>query len=393
MNFDPPTCSWPSADAEGAADLRARVVVLPTSEDGAFERRVADTAAASSSALLRKPEGASACELVVPLPEGTAARALSLVSTARVAELYVVHPTLRERAYVRTVRGADVPDANHHTPSPSHDASTSSDPASAPAPLFYECVSTLGADPCASVVMKLFAPADADAIFVKGVVVELGAADAGAPPASRPSFVPDARAALASIADTSRFIAGLSVPGDGAIGGYGPSPGTGASPGTGTALAAALASALGGARGAGAPPSDLLEMLKSASAARDATRASGDAHAETAPEPSISSDASKADSPPGDDADIASISRRVRRLEATALRVERVVTDAMERIEARLDAMDARVDAAALVARVAPRVDASTTVRPPRSHTKAEWDAETRAAARERRRDDSRPTG
>ena len=105
MNLDPPTCSWPSADAEGAADLRARVVVLPTSEDGAFERRVADTAAASSSALLRKPEGASACELVVPLPDGTAARALSLVSTARVAELYVVHPTLRERAYVRTVRG------------------------------------------------------------------------------------------------------------------------------------------------------------------------------------------------------------------------------------------------------------------------------------------------
>ena len=155
-------------------------------------------------------------------------------------------------------------------------------------------------------------------------------------------------------------------------------------------MAAALASALGGARGAGAPPSDLLEMLKSASAARDATRASGDAHAETAPEPSISSDAAKADSP-GDD--IASISRRVRRLEATALRVERVVTDAMERIEARLDAMDARVDAAALVARVAPRVDASTAVKPPRSHTKAEWDAETRAAARERRRDDSRPTG
>ena len=386
MNLDPPTCSWPSADAEGAADLRARVVVLPTSEDGAFERRVADTAAASSSALLRKPEGASACELVVPLPEGTAARALSLVSTARVAELYVVHPTLRERAYVRTVRGADVPDANHHTPSPSHDASTSSDPASAPAPLVYECVSTLGADPCASVVMKLFAPADADAIFVKGVVVELGAADAGAPPAARPSFVPDARAALASIADTSRFIAGLSVPGDGAIGGYGPSPGTGASPGTGTALAAALASALGGARGAGAPPSDLLEMLKSASAARDATRASGDAHAETAPEPSIPSDAAKAESPCDD---IASISRRVRRLEATALRVERVVTDAMERIEARLDAMDARVDAAALVARVAPRVDASTAVRPPRSHTKAEWDAETR----ERRRDDARPTG
>ena len=386
MNLDPPTCSWPSADAEGAADLRARVVVLPTSEDGAFERRVADTAAASSSALLRKPEGASACELVVPLPEGTAARALSLVSTARVAELYVVHPTLRERAYVRTVRGADVPDANHHTSSPSHDASTSSDPASAPAPLFYECVSTLGADPCASVVMKLFAPADADAIFVKGVVVELGAADAGAPPAARPSFVPDARAALASIADTSRFIAGLSVPGDGAIGGYGPSPGTGASPGTGTALAAALASALGGARGAGAPPSDLLEMLKSASAARDATRASGDAHAETAPEPSTPSDAAKAELPCDD---IASISRRVRRLEATALRVERVVTDAMERIEARLDAMDARVDAAALVARVAPRVDASTAVRPPRSHTKAEWDAETR----ERRRDDARPTG
>ena len=134
-------------------------------------------------------------------------------------------------------------------------------------------------------------------------------------------------------------------------------------------MAAALASALGGARGAGAPPSDLLEMLKSASAARDATRASGDAHAETAPEPSISSDASKADSP-DDDADIASISRRVRRLEATALRVERVVTDAMERIEARLDAMDARVDAAALVARVAPRVDASTAVKPPRSHTR-----------------------
>ena len=309
MNLDPPTCSWPSADAEGAADLRARVVVLPTSEDGAFERRVADTAAASSSALLRKPEGASACELVVPLPEGTAARALSLVSTARVAELYVVHPTLRERAYVRTVRGADVPDANHHTPSPSHDASTSSDPASAPAPLFYECVSTLGADPCASVVMKLFAPADADAIFVKGVVVELGAADSGAPPAARPSFVPDARAALASIADTSRFIAGLSVPGDGAIGGYGPSRERARPPGTGTALAAAaLASALGGARGAGAPPSDLLEMLKSASAARDATRASGTPTRETAPEPSISSDAAKADSP-GDD--IASISRRV----------------------------------------------------------------------------------
>ena len=392
MNFDPPTCSWPSADAEGAADLRARVVVLPTSEDGAFERRVADTAAASSSALLRKPEGASACELVVPLPEGTAARALSLVSTARVAELYVVHPTLRERAYVRTVRGADVPDANHHTPSPSHDASTSSDPASAPAPLFYECVSTLGADPCASVVMKLFAPADADAIFVKGVVVELGAADAGAPPASRPSFVPDARAALASIADTSRFIAGLSVPGDGAIGGYGPSPGTGASPGTGTALAAALASALGGARGAGAPPSTSSRCSRA-----HPPRATRRARAETPtrkrhPNLRFLPDAAKADSP-DDDADIASISRRVRRLEATALRVERVVTDAMERIEARLDAMDARVDAAALVARVAPRVDASTAVKPPRSHTKAEWDAETRAAARERRRDDSRPTG
>ena len=151
-------------------------------------------------------------------------------------------------------------------------------------------------------------------------------------------------------------------------------------------MASALASALGGARSAGAPPSDLLAMLKSASAARDATRASENAGTDTAPEPSGTSDVANADWP-GED--LASISRRVRRLEATALRVERVVTDAMERIEARLDAMDARVDAAALVARVAPRVDASTAVRPPRSHTKAEWDAETR----ERRRDDARPTG
>ena len=150
-------------------------------------------------------------------------------------------------------------------------------------------------------------------------------------------------------------------------------------------MAAALASALGGARGAGAPPADLLAMLKSASAARDATRASENAGTDTAPEPSGSSDVANADWP-GED--LASISRRVRRLEATALRVERVVTDAMERIEARLDAMDARLDAAALVARVAPRIDTATTVRPPRSHTKAEWDAETRAAARERRRDE-----
>ena len=216
-----------------------------------------------------------------PSPTGTAARALSSSAPRASPSSTSSTPTLRERA--RTCARSEAPTSRREPPPPP--PPTTPPPPPIPrqprAPLL-ECVSTLGADPLRVRGDEALRARRRRRDFRQGRRRRTRRRPARRPPASRPSFVPDARAALASIADTSRFIAGLSVPGDGAIGGYGPSPrrrvpgdedGVGGGVGVGARRRAR----------AGAPPSDLLEMLKSASAARDATRASGDAHAKRHP--------------------------------------------------------------------------------------------------------------
>jgi len=333
---EPPTCSW-RVDVEGSHDVDAlakRVSFISASEDGAFERRIKNVTTGSTppECIMRGVPAKSHCEVVVPLPEGASARAVAVVSGSRTVELYAVRAPSYERAYVKTVRASVV------LPSSSETAG-SSDHENANRRRF-ECVAELGSVPCVALVLRLFVPstgaaADQDAtLALRGVVVEL-----------KHARVP-ARVAASSFAE----------PADPAT-----RPPTG-SPLRLDALAAATREA------AGLPPGNL--GMSGASAAAMLAMLRGMAGSEkTATKAATRIDAG------ADDADAArpvldsALSARVARVEAALARFERGAFAAFDRIESRLEAFETRLDQKLAAVRLGGEG------RPPKAHTKREWDA------------------
>ena len=337
-----PTCSW-RVDVEGSHDVDAlakRVSVISASEDGAFERRIKNVTTGSTppECIMRGVPAKSHCEVVVPLPEGASARAVAVVSGSRTVELYAVRAPSYERAYVKTVRASVV------LPSSSETAG-SSDHENANRRRF-ECVAELGSVPCVALVLRLFVPstgaaADQDAtLALRGVVVEL-----------KHARVP-ARIAASSFAE----------PADPAT-----RPPTG-SPLRLDALAAATREA------AGLPPGNL--GMSGASAAAMLAMLRGMAGSEkTKTGPAAGPAATRIDAGADDaDADAArrvdsALSARVARVEAALARFERGAFAAFDRIESRLEAFETRLDQKLAAVRLGGEG------RPPKAHTKREWDA------------------
>ena len=140
---------------------------------------------------------AASCELTVHLPEGAAANSVCVISTARTVEMYAVHPSLKERAYVRTIRGTkcvdgvpagggrivgggggtvdeevnkklDFDGASKNNDDEVHNKSSRRQFQ------FFECSTKFGTQPCAAVLVKMFGAPDAPAeLRLRGVVVEL----------------------------------------------------------------------------------------------------------------------------------------------------------------------------------------------------------------------------
>lgn len=322
---EPPTCSW-RVDVEGSHDVDAlakRVSVISASEDGAFERRIKNVTTGSTppECIMRGVPAKSHCEVVVPLPEGASARAVAVVSGSRTVELYAVRAPSYERAYVKTVRASVV------LPSSSETAGSSDHEKKNANRRRFECVAELGSVPCVALVLRLFVPstgaaADQNAtLALKGVVVELKHASSFAEPAD-----PATR------------------------------PPTG-SPLRLDALAAATREA------AGLPPGNL--GMSGASAAAMLAMLRGMAGSEkTAKQPAAVVDAD------ADDSDFDSaLSARVARVEAALARFERGAFAAFDRLESRLEAFETRLDQKLAAVRLGGEG------RPPKAHTKREWDA------------------
>ena len=322
---EPPTCSW-RVDVEGSHDVDAlakRVSVISASEDGAFERRIKNVTTGSTppECIMRGVPAKSHCEVVVPLPEGASARAVAVVSGSRTVELYAVRAPSYERAYVKTVRASVV------LPSSSETAGSSDHEEKNANRRRFECVAELGSVPCVALVLRLFVPstgaaADQNAtLALKGVVVELKHASSFAEPAD-----PATR------------------------------PPTG-SPLRLDALAAATREA------AGLPPGNL--GMSGASAAAMIAMLRGMAGPEkTAKQPAAVVDAG------ADDSDFDSaLSARVARVEAALARFERGAFAAFDRLESRLEAFETRLDQKLAAVRLGGEG------RPPKAHTKREWDA------------------
>ena len=322
---EPPTCSW-RVDVEGSHDVDAlakRVSVISASEDGAFERRIKNVTTGSTppECIMRGVPAKSHCEVVVPLPEGASARAVAVVSGSRTVELYAVRAPSYERAYVKTVRASVV------LPSSSETAGSSDHEKKNANRRRFECVAELGSVPCVALVLRLFVPstgaaADQNAtLALKGVVVELKHASSFAEPAD-----PATR------------------------------PPTG-SPLRLDALAAATREA------AGLPPGNL--GMSGASAAAMLAMLRGMAGSEkTANQPAAVVDAD------ADDSDFDSaLSARVARVEAALARFERGAFAAFDRLESRLEAFETRLDQKLAAVRLGGEG------RPPKAHTKREWDA------------------
>ena len=322
---EPPTCSW-RVDVEGSHDVDAlakRVSVISASEDGAFERRIKNVTTGSTppECIMRGVPAKSHCEVVVPLPEGASARAVAVVSGSRTVELYAVRAPSYERAYVKTVRASVV------LPSSSETAGSSDHEEKNANRRRFECVAELGSVPCVALVLRLFVPstgaaADQNAtLALKGVVVELKHASSFAEPAD-----PATR------------------------------PPTG-SPLRLDALAAATREA------AGLPPGNL--GMSGASAAAMLAMLRGMAGPEkTAKHPAAVVAAG------ADDSDFDSaLSARVARVEAALARFERGAFAAFDRLESRLEAFETRLDQKLAAVRLGGEG------RPPKAHTKREWDA------------------
>ena len=333
IDGEAPTCSW-RVHVEGSDEVDAlakRVSVISASEDGAFERRIKNVTTGSTppECIMRGVPAKSHCEVVVPLPEGASARAVAVVSGSRTVELYAVRAPSYERAYVKTVRASVV------LPSSSETAGSSDHEKKNANRRRFECVAELGSVPCVALVLRLFVPstgaaADQDAtLALRGVVVEL-----------KHARVP-ARVAASSFAE----------PADPAT-----RPPTG-SPLRLDALAAATREA------AGLPPGNL--GMSGASAAAMLAMLRGMA----GPEKTAKQAAAVVDAD-ADDSDFDSaLSARVARVEAALARFERGAFAAFDRIESRLEAFETRLDQKLAAVRLGGEG------RPPKAHTKREWDA------------------
>ena len=321
---EPPTCSW-RVDVEGSHDVDAlakRVSVISASEDGAFERRIKNVTTGSTppECIMRGVPAKSHCEVVVPLPEGASARAVAVVSGSRTVELYAVRAPSYERAYVKTVRASVV------LPSSSETAGSSDHEEKNANRRRFECVAELGSVPCVALVLRLFVPstgaaADQNAtLALKGVVVELKHASSFAEPAD-PATRPPTGSPLRLDAPRRR------------------------------------------ARAAGLPPGNL--GMSGASAAAMLAMLRGMAGPEkTAKQPAAVVDAG------ADDSDFDSaLSARVARVEAALARFERGAFAAFDRLESRLEAFETRLDQKLAAVRLGGEG------RPPKAHTKREWDA------------------
>ena len=202
----------------------------------------------------------------------------------------------------------------------------------------FECVAELGSVPCVALVLRLFVPstgtaADQNAtLALKGVVVELKHASSfaePADPATRPPTGSPLR--LDALAAATREAAGL-PPGNLGMSG---------------ASAAAMLAMLRGMAGS--------EKTKTGPAAGPAATR-------------IDAGADDADADAARRVDSA-LSARVARVEAALARFERGAFAAFDRIESRLEAFETRLDQKLAAVRLGGEG------RPPKAHTKREWDA------------------
>lgn len=211
-----PTCSW-RVDVGGSHDVDAlakRVSVISASEDGAFERHIKNVTTSRAECTMRGVPAKSHCELVIPLPEGAAARAVAVVSGSRTVELYAVRAPSYDRAYVKTVRASVVLPSSSETAGPSEDEN---------ARRRFECVAELGSVPCVALVLRLFVPSSGAAadqestLGLRGVVVELkrrssptrGGGFPGAEPAEARNPPMGSPLRLDALAAATRDVAGL----------------------------------------------------------------------------------------------------------------------------------------------------------------------------------------
>lgn len=327
-----PTCSW-RVDVGGSHDVDAlakRVSVISASEDGAFERHIKNVTTSRAECTMRGVPAKSHCELVIPLPEGAAARAVAVVSGSRTVELYAVRAPSYDRAYVKTVRASVVLPSSSETAGPSEDEN---------ARRRFECVAELGSVPCVALVLRLFVPssgASADqesTLGLRGVVVELkrrssptrGGGFLGAEPAEARNPPMGSPLRLDALAAATRDVAGL-PPGN--MSGM-----------SGASAAAMLAMLRGMAGGEGGGARER-ESAKTDSRDDDDSRGA-----------------------------LVLLASRVSRVESTLARFERGAFAAFDRIESRLEAFEARLDQKLNAVRLGGEG------RPPMAHTKREWDA------------------
>ena len=241
-------------------------------------------------------------------------------------------PPSYERAYVKTVRASVV------LPSSSETAGSSDHEEKNANRRRFECVAELGSVPCVALVLRLFVPstgaaADQNAtLALKGVVVELKHASSFAEPAD-PATRPPAGSPLRldALAAATREAAGL-PPGNLGMSG---------------ASAAAMLAMLRGMAGS--------EKTKTGPAAGPAATR-------------IDAGADDADADAARRVDSA-LSARVARVEAALARFERGAFAAFDRLESRLEAFETRLDQKLAAVRLGGEG------RPPKAHTKREWDA------------------
>ena len=429
----PPRCSWSVAEAEtedactvvdarGASETsgnarsgpllrRVRVLTHREAFNGGFERAVASVSSVAADACLleRLTAKASAhCEVTIPLPSSAAVRTISIVSSAKTVELYAIHPTLKERQYVRTIRGTPTSSAAcanavggeyasragfvgerraagtridddddvandstrkqirlddddddaltarrkppgsssvGHTPGGTRVARIlrrGGDGGGEKGRVFFECAASVGPSECTALLVKLFPTHPEDAagrrVLFKGVVLELrgeGNRDAR-------DCDGDARDAATTMPSSEGVPAGLAEMLRAAMGG-----------GSARDLDVVATPTAAGTRGntGPAPPPPLMAMLKMASVARDAEIADAAAKslenlAAIRDRFEAAEDLDASDEELVEDGVELAVVRRLRRVETAVHALEDGISAMFQKLNARLDRADGRVEAA-----------------------------------------------
>lgn len=389
----PATCSWRCEVGDDADSLDARVRVLAAScdFDGSFERAI-ETFSTSGSELWFSGEKNTAktpCEVVVPIPPGNCVRAVAVISGARTVELYAVRAPSYDRGYVKTVRASVVtPNYKSMTESPNNT---------------FECVAALGSVSCVALVVRLFVPLSngeseethgALKISLSGIVVELTEqrnADVrralessmalmaqndtrNATPATSghrgnesnetfatPAVPMGSPLRLDALASVTRDVAGLpfrEMPGTGMGGGMG---------GMSSASAAAMVTML----------RSMTNSLDDAAAGRfrgsngneasDNTQQNGAKASENLGAKSTNTSTLSA-LKSGTASTLSALSQKMDRIESLVTRMERGVFAAFDRLEKRVESLEVRFEESNAI-----RLGGDH--RPPKAHTKLEWDA------------------